>query len=140
MAQLSINAYIGFNGNCREALEFYAPILKAEPTIMTYAEALPNTSEGAAPDSFGDKIMHARLDFGEGAVLMMCDMMPDQKCTPGDNVSLIVHSSEVVEGMRIFSKLADGGKITMPFGEVFWGAQFGTLTDKYGVNWMVNCE
>ena len=86
--------------------------------------------------------MHVSLPISKETVLMGSDQggswAPDLK--PGNNFSISVNTEDVEEGRRIFNALADGGHITMPFEKTFWQAYFGMTTDKFGINWMVNCN
>jgi PhnB protein len=83
--------------------------------------------------------MHATLKFGE-AVIMASDSMPGQEVKNGNSIRLSISAQNLEEAERIFNNLSRGGKITMPFEKTFWDAQFGMLTDKFGIHWMINCE
>jgi PhnB protein len=133
----SINAYLIFNGNCRQAMEFYAESLGADLQMMTYSQG-PGGGPGCEiPEQAKDKIMHAHLQKG-GAILMASDSTPDRAVKQGTNfwVSLDCESLQEVE--QFFSALSAGASITMPLQQTFWAARFGMLTDKFGVNWMFN--
>lgn len=129
------NPYLGFNGNCREAMEFYTGVLKGELELMPMGEAPFEVPKEAA-----DQIMHSIIRFGDGAQIMGSDGMPGKDFTFGTNNSISIACTDLVEAERIFTALAKDGEITMPFEDTFWGAKFGTLTDKFGVLWMVNCQ
>jgi PhnB protein len=132
MAQIA--AYLTFNGNCREAMEFYKEVFSGDLRIQTFGQTpMESTSETQ------DRIMHAHLQSGE-LNLMASDGMPGQPVTPGTNVTLSVQSKTKEEQDNYFHKLAEGGKITMPLQDTFWGAYFGMLTDKFGIQWMFNTE
>jgi len=91
-----------------------------------------------APAGWRDKVMHARLKLGD-SILMGSDAPPDRYNEPvGFSVSLSINSPGDAE--RIFAALAEGGTVQMPLQQTFWAARFGTLTDKFGIPWMVNCE
>ena len=130
----TLNPYIMFDGNCSEAMNFYKEALNGELEITPY-----KGSPIEVPDSYKDKILHARLTFGN-AVLMAADGIPGQKSKFGHSIHLSISTKDLAEAELYFNNLVEGGTITMPFDETFWGATFGMLTDKFGVNWMVSCE
>lgn len=132
MAQ--IVPYLNFNGNCREAMEFYKSCFGGELFIQTFGQAPMD----AAPEA-KDRIMHARLTSGE-LNLMASDTMPGQSVTEGSNVTLSVHSKTREEQEKYFNTLSESGNVTMPMADTFWGAYFGMLTDKFGIHWMFNFE
>lgn len=91
------------------------------------------------PEELKEKIMHARLQFGD-TLIMFSDMMGETDADPGSMISLSIDCDSIDQLERIFPKIAEGGKITMPLQDQFWGARFGMLTDKFGIHWMFNCE
>ncbi|HEY4356589.1 MAG TPA: VOC family protein [Acidobacteriaceae bacterium] len=129
----AMQTYLTFNGNCREAMNFYADALDADLHLMEGEDA------PGAPADFADRIMHARLHKGS-AVLMASDSMVASPVTVGNNFSVSIDCEDNAEQDRYFAALGVGGKVTMPLADMFWGARFGMLTDKFGVNWMFNCE
>jgi PhnB protein len=131
---MKLNPYLTFNGNCREAMEFYRKVLGGQIVMMLTHEGTP-AAEFTSPD-FMDKIMHARLIIGDN-VLMASDSPPQYATTPaGFSVSVVV--DDAAEGKRIFDALAEGGNVKMPFEETFWATGFGMLIDRFGTPWMVN--
>jgi PhnB protein len=135
---MKINTYIRFNDDkCREGMAFYKNVLGGEKiTFMTVAES-PMAKE--MDKSAQDKIMHAKLDLPGGGVLMGSDMMRD-KAKIGDNVVMSLDCDSETQINEVFKKLSDGGEVFMPIEKAFWGAMFGMVTDKYGVEWMLNAE
>ena len=129
-----IQPYLTFNGNCREAMEFYKSVFGGELMIQTFGEAPMETT----PET-KDRIMHARLQNGY-LILMASDGMPGQAPIQGTNVTISVQSASKEDQEKYFNKMAEGGKITMPLEDTFWGAYFGMLTDKFGMHWMFNTE
>ena len=129
-----LRPYLQLDGNCREVMEFYHSVLGGELTMQTHGEAFPDT-----PEDMRDKIIHSMIEtdsFG----LMASDIHP-MYCPPhvaGNNVQLCLVGTdrEKLEGM--FSKLAEGGEVTMPLEKQFWGDVFGSLTDRFGIHWMIN--
>jgi PhnB protein len=128
--------HLHFKGNCREAFDFYAETLGGRIVFaMTYGEA-PGSQASSAQQR--DQIIHARIDLG-GQFLLGCDAPAERYQTPqGFNVMLNI--GEADEAKRVFTTLAAGGSVTMPFAETFWARGFGMCTDRFGVPWMVNCE
>lgn len=131
---MKLIAYLNFNGNCREAMIFYKECIGGELELMPYS-AMPMPG---LPDSAKDFIMHSRL-HKDGMELMAADAMPGMPFSTGNAFSLSIHSS-VAEGEKLWSALSQGGNVSQPFEEAPWGAKFGFFTDKFGVQWMFNCE
>ena len=127
--------YLSFPGNCEEALTFYKEALDGEIVQLGRYRESPMKS----PEEFKDKIIHARLRFGD-ALIMASDVMNEHPLNLGENISLSVDCANVNQLEKSFPRMAEGGKITMPLQEQFWGAKFGMLTDKFGIHWMFNCE
>ena len=144
---MRVNPYLSFNGNCREAFEFYAALFGGRiMAMMTWADmpadARPEQpAEGcAAPDmgaAMKDKIMHACMDIG-GTLLMAGDAPQGMYQKPvGTNITMNI--DDPAEADRVFAALTEGGSITMPIGETFWADRFGMVTDRFGTPWMINC-
>jgi len=133
----SLNPYVRFNdAKCREAMTFYKSCLGGgELTFQTIGES-PMAKEMSADKQ--NLIMHATLKNG-GIEFFASDMMRD-KAVVGDNVALSVNCESKKEIEDIFSKLSNGGEVFMPLEKQFWGGIFGVLTDKYGVEWMLNYQ
>lgn len=127
--------YLRFNDKkCREAMTFYKSCLGGELDFQTVGES-PMAKE--MPEA-GDKIMHASLKKGN-MTIFGSDMMRD-KAVVGDNVALSLNCESEAEVRDLFGKLSKGGEVFMPVEEQFWGGIFGVLTDKYGVEWMLNYQ
>jgi len=134
MAQL--NPFLRFNdGKCKEAMNFYKSIFGGEVSFMTVGES-PYAKDMAADKQ--DFIMHAELKKG-GFVFFGSDMMKD-KATIGDNVGMSLNCESEAEIRDLFDKLSKGGEVFMPIEDAFWGALFGVVTDKYGIEWMLNFQ
>ena len=137
---MKISPYLHFNGNCKEAFDYYAKHLGAEFIMcMSYSGAPIEMSqpEGCpAPDP--NKIMHARLELA-GSYLMGSDAPEGRYRAPsGFSVSLDARDPE--QAQKYYAALSDGGDVMMPLAETFWARSFAMLTDKFGVPWMINCE
>ncbi len=126
--------YLNFNGNCRDAMNFYKRCFGGELQMMPFSEA-----PGDHPPEAKDRIMHARLVNG-AAVLMASDTMPGMPFHQGNNFAITVNCQSQEELERFFAAISERGKVTMPLQDTFWGARFGMLTDQFGINWMFNFE
>ena len=129
----AIIPYLNFNGNAAKALEFYATALGGNVVQeQTFGGA------GMAKDeSMKDKILHAVFEAGE-LKFMVSDCPPGVSVTEGDQVSLSLNFNDLDSIEKTFAALSDGGNITMPMQDTFWGARFGMTKDKFGVHWMFN--
>ncbi|MFE5317271.1 VOC family protein [Paenibacillus sp. NPDC056579] len=134
---MSVDVYVNFNGNCREAVEFYAEAFGSEkPKMMTFGEAPPNP-EYPLPEEAKNLIMHTRLTIS-GSNVMFSDVFPGMPFTAGNNISLSVVSESKEEIESAFSKLKEGGTVIMELQETFWSKSYGSLTDKFGIIWQFN--
>ena len=127
--------YLTFDGNCREAMEFYARTLRAEIESMFTFAGTPS-EEYVKPEARG-QIMHASLTLKGQTILMASDAggMPYEQAG-GMSVSIVM--DDTPEAERIFAELSQGGKVTMPLDKTFWAARFGMCVDRYGTPWMIN--
>ncbi|MEO5995573.1 MAG: VOC family protein [Chitinophagaceae bacterium] len=132
---MKLNPYIMYSGNAEEALNFYKKCLKGEiKDLGRYGDSTMESSE-----ELKDKIMHARFIFDDN-IIMVSDSHVANETTPGSNIQLSVDVPGADELESVFTQMSAGGKITMPLQDMFWGARFGMLTDKFGVKWMFNHE
>lgn len=132
---MKLIAYLNFNGTCRDAMTFYKECFGAELDLMTYGDMpMPGTPDGAK-----SLIMHSRL-HKEGMELMAADAMPGMPFSTGSAFSLSVHPTDVAACEKLWNALSNGGNISQPLADAPWGAKFGFFTDKFGVQWMFNCE
>ena len=141
MAQ--VNVYLTYAGNCEEAFEFYRSVFGGEFLNLSKFGDMP-VEEGQPPIPEGDrkKFMHVALPISEETILMGSDggdMVPGG-FVPGNNFALSVNTASREEAEKIFNGLSQGGKVTMPLNETFWGAYFGMWEDKFGIQWMVNYD
>jgi len=130
----NINAYVGFNGECRKAMEFYKECLGGELFFQPVGSS-PMAEQ--CPSAMKDHILHSSLTNGS-LVLMATDMVTPDGYTKGNNISLSLNCNSEAEINTFFTKLSAGGKVLDPLKEQFWGAIFGALTDQFGINWMLN--
>ena len=127
-----LNPYLNFNGNARQALEFYASVFGGSLNLSTFADF------GSKDMAGGDKIMHGQLETESGYTLMAADAPPamESEGMHGFGVSLSGDDADHLHGY--WDKLSDGGTVTMPMQKQAWGDEFGMCTDKFGVPWLVN--
>lgn len=139
----TVNIYLTFNGNCREAFEFYRSVFGGDfQYVGTFGEMPPQEGMPPISDDLKDKIMHISLPISKETALMGSDAGGEwaPNLQQGNNFTISVNVDSTKEADRIFNALAVEGNITMPLAKTFWEAYFGMLTDKFGINWMVNCE
>ena len=136
---MQIAPYLFFNGQCEEALDFYAQALDGRITALMRYEGSPMDND-RMPPGWGQKVMHANFQ-AQGTEFMASDGMPGMPAPiyGGFAMSLYVPGDKE-RAERAFDALADGGKVTMPFAPPFWGGHFGMLVDRFGVPWMVSTE
>ena len=131
---MEVAPYLLFQGNCKEAFEFYEKALGGKLDMMTFGQS-PDTSQ--IPAAMLNQVIHARLASGTG-VIMGSDCPPERYAKP-QGFSVSVSSADPGEVERIFNALVQGGQVHMALAQTFWSAKFGMLQDKYGIAWMVNC-
>lgn len=133
---MQIQPYLIFNGRCEEAVEYYRNALGAKVIMLMRVKESPEPPPpGVLPPGSDDKIMHVTFRVGDSEV-----MASDGRCTgkldfQGFSLSLTAPKDKADS---IFAALADGGKVDMPMAKTFWSPRFGMVTDRFGVQWMVN--
>ena len=125
--------YLFFDGNCREAMNFYKGCFGGSLEVMTYGDSDPS-----AMAAIKDKIMHSFLS--KGAFGLMGSDSYESKPLLGENVQIGIGCDTVPEIEALFKALSEKGKVDYPLADAPWGAKFGSLTDRYGVKWLLNCE
>ncbi|MFJ8912647.1 VOC family protein [Amycolatopsis sp. NPDC102389] len=128
-----LNPYIRYNGNARQAMEFYQEVLGGKLEIGTIADF------GSPGSLSADKVMHAQLDTSSGFTLMACDVagqVEDVPHSPGNNVAVYLGGDGELRGY--FEQLSVGGTVTMPLEKQVWGDEAGALVDRFGISWMFN--
>ena len=136
---MPVLVYLTFNGNCREVFDFYRSVFGSEyQAFVTFSEGPPDMG---VPEAELNNVMHATLTIGDG-IIMGSDMPSSMGPPPvvGSNFSLTVPTQSREETDDLFAKISQGGTVTMPPADMFWGAYFGSCTDKYGINWQLNYE
>lgn len=127
--------YLVFNGNCEEAMNFYATCFEGEITALNRFGDSPME----IPANYKNKIMFSEMVF-ENNRIQACDQTPDKTLQTGNDFMLSISVVEVFVLDRVFNRLAEGGTVTMPLQDTFWGARFGMITDKFGIKWMFSCD
>ena len=134
---MTINTYLTFAGECRAAFEFYRSVFGGDfVTIQTFGDGPADMN---VPEEAKELIMHVTLPVG-GGVLMGSDTHEQFSPLPvkGSNFSLSLSPDSKEQADELFAELSDGGQVTMAMQDQFWGAYFGSCTDRFGINWMVN--
>jgi PhnB protein len=127
-----LNPYISFNGDARQAMEFYKEVFGGELKLNTFGEF----GQPDAPEA--DKIMHAMLETPSGFTLMGADNPPGMELTTGTNFSVSLSGDDDKELRGYWEQLSAGGSVSVPLEKQMWGDVFGMCTDRFGIPWMVN--
>ncbi|OBX23662.1 MULTISPECIES: VOC family protein [Bizionia] len=131
---MKIQAYLAFNGNCQEALNFYSEMFNAEiKNRQTYQDQKIDV-----PSSYRDKLQHAELK-GNGVHFMAYDASPDTPINHGNQIHMSIDANNKEEAEEFFKKLSQLGMVHHNFREREWG-YFGRCSDQFGINWMINCK
>lgn len=136
---MKIHSYLNFENKTEEAFRFYEKVLGGQLTEIHRFGSMPAEGFELTPEQ-KNLVMHVGLALPDGQMIMGSDMLPGMgpQRVEGNNFSISVHPDSRQEADRIFNALADGGTVTMPIADQFWGDYFGSLTDRFGINWMVN--
>lgn len=136
---ISMNPYLNFPGNTEEAFMFYKSVFGGEFLSL---QRFKEMSESDIPPEDQDKIMHISLPLGNQTILMGTDALESMghSLKIGNNFSISINTDSEQEADKIYNSLSAGGATTMPLQKTFWGAYFGMLTDKFGIQWMVSYE
>ena len=134
---MQLMPYIMFSGNCEEALKFYEKALGGEIKDLMRFEGSP--AENMSEDK--QKVMHSHFAVEGNLLFMASDSgSNDQKAANGGMVHLSLNFTDAGKIQQVFSAMGEGGNVTMPLQDTFWGATFGMLTDRFGINWMFNYD
>jgi PhnB protein len=136
---MQIQPHLSFEGRCEEAVEFYRKALGAEVTFMARFKDIPGSQPpGSIPPGGENKIMHTSFRIGNSTI-----MASDGHCTGKgtfQGIQLAIQVADVAAAERVFNALTEGGQVKMPLMQTFWSPRFGMVTDKFGVEWMVNVD
>jgi PhnB protein len=138
-----VSTYLNFPGTTEEAFGFYRSVFGGEfnGPIRRFADIPPSPGQPPLAEADRQLVMHVELPILAGHVLMGTDAPESMgfKVAPGNQVHINLEPDTRAEADRLFAGLAAGGQVEMPMQEMFWGAYFGSFTDRYGVRWMINC-
>ena len=137
----TINPYLTFNGTCEEAFDFYKSVFGGEFRQISKFGDMPPMPGMEMSEEEKKQILHVSLPISKETILMGSDANPRMgSVTIGTHLSISVAVDSKAEADKIFNGLSAGGKVTMPIQDMFWGAYFGMLVDKFGFIWMVNYD
>jgi PhnB protein len=133
---MKVSTVLSFKGDCEAAFKFYEQHLGGQPgPIFRYAGS---PMADSVPEEWGDKIMHGSIVVGD-LLLMGSDVLMKQYEAP-KGFSLSLQMSDTAEAERIYSALVPNGTVLMPLEKTFWAARFGSVVDRFGIPWLINCE
>ncbi|MEU5001248.1 VOC family protein [Streptomyces sp. NPDC021622] len=127
-----LNPYISFDGDARQAMEFYKEVFGGDLSLNTFGES------GQQGTPHADKIMHALLEAPNGFTLTASDTPPGMQHSTGTNFSVSLSGDDETELRGYWDKLSAGGTVAVPMEKQMWGDVFGMCTDRFGIPWMVN--
>jgi PhnB protein len=128
-----LNPYIAFDGgDARAALEFYHSVFGGKLDVSTFGDF------GTPDPALAGKVMHGMVVADNGMTVMAADSPPGLTHVPGNNIAVSLSGDEPETMRRWWAALADGGSVGTPLEKQMWGDEFGTCTDKFGIEWMVN--
>ncbi len=136
----TLNPYLNFQDNTEEAFNFYKSVFGGEFSTFIRFKDMPGADTGNIPPADHNKIMHVALPIGKSNILMATDMLESagQRITNGNRITLSLEADSKEEADKLFNGLAAGGTIGAPIADAPWGAYWGMLTDKFGIQWMMN--
>ena len=136
----TFNPYLNFKGNAEEAFNFYKTVFGGEFAYLVRFKDTPEADR--LPGNEKEKIMHISLPVGEGTLLMATDALESMghPLTVGNNFHILIDVKSKEEATKLYDALSSGGKIGTALSDTFWGAYFGSFTDKFGVQWMINYQ
>lgn len=137
---MKIHPYLNFAGQAEEAFRWYEGVLGGTLTEIHRFGSMPEEEGFEIPPEQEDLVLHVGLELPDGQMLMASDTVEgtDSGRVEGNTISISVHPTSRDEADRVFEALSEDGTVTMPIEDQFWGDYLGSLTDRFGVNWMVN--
>lgn len=133
---MTLNPYLSFDGNCREAMSFYQDCLGGELSLQSFGES-PLADQ--FPEEMHKRIIHSMLR-SNNLVIMATDMQGPAGHVKGNDMSMLLNFDNEEDIRHYYFRLSEGGQILDELGEKFWGDLFGTVQDKFGKVWMMNCN
>ncbi|WP_153127069.1 VOC family protein [Peribacillus tepidiphilus] len=128
-----VTPYLTFDGNAREAIEFYKEVFEGEVVeIQTFGEA-----DFPTPPEVDDRVMHAKFKKDE-LFIMVSDVLLGQSIEIGNNISLALELESEEEIQKLYDRLSQNGTVLMELQDTFWGAKFAKVKDRFGIIWDLN--
>ncbi len=131
-------AYLGYNGNCADAMRFYERVLNGKLEVLMSGADSPMADQ--MPKEFAHRILHARLALPDGGVLYGGDAPANMPYDGIKGVSITLNYATTAEAEKVFAALSAGGQVTMPMQPAFWARAWGMLIDRFGTPWIINGE
>ncbi|MEL7649496.1 MAG: VOC family protein [Sedimentibacter sp.] len=131
---MSVSVYLIFDGNCREAVDFYADVFNAEKKEVMFFKDAPQRPGEELPEDAKNRVMHTYLEIS-GMKFMFSDTFPGTPFSTGNNVSIAVVENDMDKIRSYFNKMKEGGTVDMDLQETFWSKLYGSVTDKFGIPW-----
>ncbi|GIV37616.1 MAG: hypothetical protein KatS3mg032_1995 [Cyclobacteriaceae bacterium] len=139
-----ISTYLNFPGNTEEAFTFYKKVFRSEfiNGIQRFGDLPPDPNHPPIPEALKKMVLHVELPILGGHILMGTDAPKEMgfSLTKGNNMHIQIEPASRQEAKRLFDELSAGGIVQQPMQDMFWGAYYGSFTDKFGVNWMINYQ
>ncbi len=139
-----VTTYLNFMGNTEAAFNFYKSVFKTDfiGPINRMSDVPPQPGMPPLPEAERNAVMHVSLPILGGHVLMGTDTLASMghKLEVGNNITLNLEPDTRKETEDLFKALAEGGKAEMPLTDMFWGAYFGIVVDRFDIRWMFNCQ
>jgi PhnB protein len=139
-----VSTYLNFPRSTEQAFNFYKSVFGTNfvGPIARFKDIPPQPDQPPLPEADKDLVMHIALPILGGHVLMGTDAPESMGFTvrPGNNVYINLEPDSRRDTDRLFAALSGGGKVEMPLQEMFWGDYFGSLVDRFGIHWMLNCS
>lgn len=140
----SVSTYVNFPGNTEEAFNFYKSVFKTDfiNGIKRFGDLPADPSRPPIAEAVKKMVLHVELPILGGHILMGTDAPKEMgfSVAQGNNMHIQMEPASREEAKRLFDELSEGGKIVMPLQNMFWGAYFGSFTDRFGINWMINYQ
>ncbi|MBM7772582.1 PhnB protein [Actinokineospora baliensis] len=127
-----LNPYLNFPGTARAALEFYHGVFGGTLRVNTFGEF------GSPDPDLADKIMHGQLETDQGYTIMAADFPPGMDNDPGNNITLSLSGDDADLLRGYWDKLTADGTVDTPLEKQMWGDEFGSFSDRFGINWLIN--
>lgn len=139
----TLNIYLYFKGNCKEAFDFYKSVFGGEYEFVGRYKDIPISARENFPYCTDEQIMHITLLISNETMLMGADLIngaEEKPESPEKGFSLFIHADNKGEADRLFASLSEEGDIIVPIANQFWGSYYGLCIDKFGISWKISCS